>query len=167
MKLDKDEIIIFKPKRNLFTKIFNTILLSLTLYALGYILLVAIITHSFDHIILAAIMLLTTLLSIHMFLSPVLLTNKRVLYQNIFFITKSIWLKDIVDIEIESSFSGESALMFDLQNLRKLVFTLSGKFFKRRVLTPEPDDFQEITMEYIYNNIKDNSLNQDWLYQLE
>ncbi len=168
MKLDYDEMIIFRPKRNLFTKIFNTILFSLTLYALSYAFLLAIITHSFEHIIITGIMLLISFIAAHMFFSCVLLTNKRILYQNIFFIPKSIWLKDIIDIHIQSStFSGGSALMFDLQNIRKLVFKLSGKFFKRRVLTPEPDELMEITLEYIFNNLKDNSLSEDWIYRLE
>lgn len=168
MKLDNDEIIIFEPKRNFFTKILNAIFFSLTLYAFGYVLLLALITHSFEHIIMTLIMLVTTFAVAHLFFSTVLLTNKKILYQNIFFITKKIWLKDIIDIDIDlGSFTGGLSLIFDLQNMRKLTFKLSKKFFKRRVLTPEPDNFKEITLEYIYKNLKDNSLNQNLIFKLE
>ncbi len=159
MKLDKDEIIIFKPKRTLITKILYSFII-ITCIALIFYLLPGLNKSKIVLIVIFLLIFLTYWL-IYSLCSNVILTNKKIVYQNIFFKHKCIWLKNIIYIGIiKPATSDLSQIIYDLQNISTLFFKLSNSFFPKILIVPDPEDFKEKTLEYIESNLKQNNLDQ-------
>lgn len=157
-KLDKDEYIVYSQKKSWWTKIICT------LYFVGCLYLALLITFKpipdtdlkFVRCLLDLIFLPLSYSALQWLICDVIMTNKRILYKNIFFQTRFIDLKKIIYVAIWYNPT-------PITGLDDLYIKITNKLLRIRIRVPDDIKFRNKILEFIQSSIPDNNLNQDLL----
>lgn len=147
-KLKEDEEIIYSPKLCVWDRswflIITTMFLTVTISGLFLVNPAAWIS---PVVVLWGINILT---------GKVIVTNKRIIFQNLVFLTQSISLKNIITLQIETN----PAFLF---NSGIVSAKIVSKVFPTRIYVPDRGEFCETVIKFIIDTLPENSLDKNFV----